>query len=135
MGKLYLFSEVEGVIVADGKPVSGATIDREYVWGWNDKRGGDRAIADASGAFRMPALTGSSFLASWLPHEPAIAQKLIIRVGDKTYEGWTATKPNYTLNGELDGKPIRLHCDLNAQPKRTSIGGFNRGFFGICELR
>jgi len=134
MGKLYLFSEVEGVVVIDGKPVSGATIERDYVWGWNDQRDGDKAVTDAGGAFRMPALTGSSFFASWLPHEPAIQQKLIIRVGDKSYEGWTSTKPNYTANGELDGKPLKLRCDLNAEPKRTSIGGFNRGFFGICQL-
>jgi hypothetical protein len=135
MGKLYLFSEVEGVVVDGGAPVAGAVIEREYVWEWNDKRGSDRIETDASGRFKFPAITGSSLMASLLPHEPAINQKILIRANGQTYEGWISTKPNYTQNGELDGKPIKLHCDLKTPPKRTSTGGFNRGFFGICELR
>ena len=135
MGKLYMFSEVEGVVVSDGKPIAGAAIEREYVWGWNDRRGGDKTVTDASGQFKFPAIVNSSLMASMLPHEPAVKQTIVIRVNGQAYEGWIATKPNYDHNGELDGKPIKLYCELKTPPKRTEIGGFNRGFFGICELR
>ena len=135
MGQKVLFSEVQGIVVRDGAPVGGAVVERSYLWAWNDKRGSDSAVTDQQGAFRVPVITGRSFLGGVLPHEPAVDQTIHIRHEGKTYEAWVFSKRNYDGNGELNGKPLRLHCDLSSPPKRTETGPAGQGYFGICELR
>lgn len=135
MGQKVLFSEVLAVVVRDGVPVSGAAVERSYLWAWNDSRGSDSTVTDATGTFRLPSVTGRSLLGGILPHEPAIDQTIRILHDGKTFEAWTFTKRNYDGNGELNGKPLRLHCDLSSEPTRTETGPAGQGFFGICELR
>lgn len=127
MGKMCLFSAVKGVVLDHGKPVEGAKIERSYKWMWKDQTGGDSAVTDVQGAFSLPAIWGSSFMGSLLPHEPLVRQTILIKVGDTSYDAWLFNKGEYAENGELKGRPISLVCRLEAEPARHGE------VFGICE--
>jgi len=126
-----LFSEVRGSVLWDGVPVSGAAVVRSYSWG--DKQGGDATVSDAKGEFQLPPIVGRSLLA-WLPHEPMVHQTITIQHQGTTYEAWSFFKHNYDLNGELDGRPLRLRCDLTDTPSRITIGPHGQSYFGLCSL-
>lgn len=130
MAKMVLFSAVTGRVLQDGKPVRGATVEREFRWAWKDETGADSATTGAGGEFSLPRIERSSFLGSLVPHEPVVRQSLTIKVNGKAYEGWLLNKHNYDDNGEVEGKkPLKLVCRLEAAPGRH--GG---GYYGICEL-
>ncbi|WP_431266662.1 DUF6795 domain-containing protein [Roseateles chitinivorans] len=76
-------------------------------------------------------MTGRSFTAAWISHEPVVEQRLQFVWQGKTYQGWYHSKHNYDELGELGGKPLRLVCDLNEEPiARPEIGSS-----GICALQ
>lgn len=130
MAKMVLFSAVSGKVLQDGKPVPGATVEREFRWAWKDETGTDAATTGAGGEFSFPKIERSSFLGSLLPHEPVVRQSLTIKVNGKSYEGWLLNKHNYDDNGEVEGKkPLRLVCRLEAAPARHP-----GGYYGICEV-
>lgn len=128
MATKCLFSEVQGVVLNGGKPVSGARLERTWFWHWKDQRGADATTTGSDGSFSFPAVFGSSLTSAFLPHEPVIEQKILIRHGDQTYRVWVFAKGEYEENGELSGRPIRLTCRLEAEPRRKD------GVFGICEF-
>ena len=129
MAKMVIFSAVSGKVLQDGKPVPGATVEREFRWAWKDETGIDSATTGAAGEFSFGRIERSSFLGSLLPHEPVVRQSLTIKVGGKSYEGWLLNKHNYDDNGEVEGKPLRLVCRLEAAP-----GKHPGGYYGLCEL-
>lgn len=128
MGKMVLFSEVNGKVLLDGKPVPGAAVEREAVWTWKKETLRDGTTANANGEFNLPAMTGSSFLGGLLPHEPVVRQTMTIKHGGRRYEAWLHVKHDYDTNGELDGKPIRMVCRLESAPQRRGR------IYGICEV-
>lgn len=132
MGKMYLFSAVHGVIVHKGKPVVGAVVEREYFWHWKDRQVVEETKTNAQGEFQFAEATGSSFLGSFLPHEPNVRQTILIKYGGQTYMAWAYYRSNYDRLSELDGKPISLLCDLDAPPSHK---GPSDRVYGICELR
>jgi hypothetical protein len=127
-GKKVLFSSVEGTVLDQGQPVQGAEIVREYEWVYTGEKGTDSTTTGSDGGFSLPAIEGSSFGASVLPHEPLVAQKILIRRGGNEYRAWVNTKRNYDANGELEGRAIRLRCELTAES--TAKGDI----LGICEI-
>lgn len=130
MAKMVLFSAVRGTVLENGRPVSGATIEREFRWAWKDEVGTDHAVTSAQGEFSLPPIVRSSFLGSLLPHEPMVRQTILIRHAGKTYKAWMFDKGNYDDNGELKGRPIVMRCRLEAEPVRQQ-----GELFGICELQ
>jgi len=132
MGKLYLFSEVRGVVMHNGKPIAGAAVAQSYRRG--DQNGRADTKTNERGEFHFPAVIRNSFWASILPHEPFIEQSILIQHDGLTYQAWTYDKRNYRQDGEL-GKPISLHCALESPPKRIEILSKVNSVFGICELR
>lgn len=128
MAKMVIFSAVKGRVLDGDKPVAGAVIEREFRWGWKDEIGIDKTTSGADGAFSLPVIERSSFLASFLPHEPVIRQTLTIRHDGKAYEAWLYNKHNYDDNGELDGRPIKITCRLETPPQRRG------SVYGICEI-
>ncbi|MCY4756712.1 DUF6795 domain-containing protein [Pelomonas aquatica] len=128
MGKMVLFSAVRGTVLRDGKPVAGATVEREFDWAWKSEKGKDATTTDAAGAFSLPAIVRSSFLGSFMPHEPLVKQTITIIHGGTSYKAWVLFKRDYDDNGELDGKPIVMTCRLGSEPRRRGE------VFGICEL-
>jgi hypothetical protein len=129
MAKMVIFSAVSGKVLQDGKPVPGATVEREFRWSWKDEIGKDSTTTGAGGEFSFSKIERSSFLGSLLPHEPVVRQSLTIQHGGKAYEAWLLNKHNYNDNGEVGGKPLRLVCRLEATP-----GKHAGGYYGICEL-
>jgi hypothetical protein len=130
MAKMVIFSAVSGKVLQDGKPVPGASVEREFRWVWKDEIGTDSATTGANGEFSFAKIERSSFLGSLLPHEPVVRQSLTIKVGGKSYEAWLLNKHNYDDNGEVEGKkPLKLVCRLEATPSRHA-----GGYYGICEL-
>ena len=129
MADMYLFSEVNGVVVKGGTPVSGAIVEQEYRWAWKDEAGTKQTKTDAAGIFQFPAVVKSSFFGSLLPHEPMVRQTLLIKHDGNVYKAWMFDKGNYKNNGELGGKPISLHCDLDDPLSHKGE------VYGICQLR
>jgi hypothetical protein len=129
MAKMVLFSTVEGTVTLADKPVVGAVIEREFDWAWKSEKGRDSVTTDAAGGFSMPPIVRSSFLGSLLPHEPVIRQSITIKANGKAYEAWLYNKHNYDDKGELAGKPMKLVCRLETEPKRRGDG-----IYGICEF-
>ncbi len=128
MAKMVVFSEVQGKVLHNGKPVANAVLEREFRWTWKDEVGTDSTTSNAAGGFAFPRIERSSLFASVLPHEPNIEQTILIKVDGKTYKAWMFRKRDYKLNGELDGKPIVITCHLEAEPSHHGK------VFGICEL-
>ena len=123
--KLYPFSQVEGVVLKDGRPVAGAEVERRYV---EDSRPVTATTrTDGEGRFSFPKVMQRSLLA-WLPGEVVIEQTIVIRHEGIEYMAWSLFKRNYLDNSELDGKPIRLICKLEQESQR---GG---EVFGIAEI-
>lgn len=129
MGKLVIFSEVRGRVLLDGKPVPGATVERTFDWVAKDERGKDSTTTGPTGEFTLPAIERRSLLASLFPHETLIGQTLTVHHAGKSYLAWRFTKRDYQPNGELQGKPLRLVCRLEAAP--TQHDG---GFYGACDV-
>lgn len=129
MAKMVIFSAVSGKVLHDGKPVAGATVEREFHWGWKDETGRDSTTTGPDGEFALPRIERSSLLGSLLPHEPVIAQDLTIRHAGKAYKAWMFNKHSYGDNAENAGKPLRLVCRLEAVPVRH-----DGGYYGICDL-
>ncbi len=127
MANMVLFSPVIGVVMNKGAPVAGATIERQYRWGWKDETGIDSTTTDSGGNFRFPEIDRSSFFGAILPHEISVEQEITIRHGGKSYRAWVVNKTNYDLNGEI-GRPIRITCRLENEAHRKGA------VFGICEI-
>lgn len=129
MADMYLFSEVDGLVVKGGVPVTGAAVEQEYRWAWKDEVGTKQVKTDAEGKFRFPAVVKSSFFGSFLPHEPMVRQTILIKHDGNVYKAWMFDKGNYQNNGELKGKPISLYCDLDDDLSHKGEA------YGICQLR
>jgi len=124
MPTLYLFSPIEGIILANGKPVSHAKLVRVSSSEWfdGDKKYTEETTTDENWKFSFPLRKAKfwiSRLLSWLPHEAVISQEIILNQWDKTYPIWWAVKRNYDLFGELKTEfqkiqkwSIRISCTL-----------------------
>lgn len=125
-----VFSKVEGVVLEDGNPVQGAKVERYYKWGGGSNRPIRNMVkTDKQGKFNFPATYEYSIIASIFPIQPSINQKIIIQYQSKSYEAYLFWKNNYQENGELDGKPLQLVCDLKNEASREG------GFYGVCILK
>ncbi len=127
MAKMVIFSQINGRVLLNGSPIAGAVVERDWKWAWKDETGKDQATTAADGQFSLPLVERGSLLGSFLPHTPSVRQTILIKHEGKTYKAWMFDKEDYKLNGELQGKPIRIICRLETQPTRRGE------IFGICE--
>jgi hypothetical protein len=123
-----IFSEVKGVVLDHGKPIPRATVER-FVKDSN-KENKDRTVTDSDGRFHFKTMEKSPSFPKLFPHETVITQRLLVTVGNNQYKAWICIKNNYDNNGELDGKPIDIICDL----ENDYIDNDGK-FMGICRLR
>jgi hypothetical protein len=125
--KKVLFSRVEGQVLLNGEPVAGAEIlQRAQLAGNEPIRASART--DTTGHFTLDEITRSGRMIDLLPTEVVVTQSISISHGNKEHEGWLHTKRNYDRNGELDGKPLQLVCELSEQPD------FTDNYYGICRV-
>ncbi|MCS4236228.1 DUF4198 domain-containing protein [Stenotrophomonas sp. BIGb0135] len=128
---LYLFSEVHGTVLLNGQPVPGVEVAQDYHWHWGEQKRTTTVTTDAQGRFHFAEVTGTSWTANLLPHQPVIMQTITLRYLGKEYSGWSHGKDNYDRLGEVAGRPLQLVCDLAddavARPELRT--------FGICTLR
>jgi len=126
---LVLCSEFLGQLVSDsGQPVAGIRLTRTWKWAWTGDSGTDTTESAADGRFRFPEVTGRSFFASVMPHEPSITQEIIAERDGGPLSIWFTGKLNYDRNGEL-GRPLDMLCHLDREPQST------RQYSGTCEER
>ncbi len=128
--EMVLFSEVNGTVTSEGQPVAGAEVERISHWGWKDVERRDSTTTGADGRFHFPAVVESSFFGAFMPHEPLVSQKIMIRHQGSEYKGWKHTKHNYKHNGELKGKPINITCALETEPTLKE----DVKVYGICTF-
>lgn len=128
MGNSVLFSAVQGRVLLQGKPVSGALLERQFEW--NNEIIIDRVNSAADGSFSFAAVTRkSSFMDRLQPSEPMVKQTILILHDGKSHKAWYHFKCNYDDNGELSGRAINMICRLEREPERRGE------VFGICELK
>ena len=128
--KVCLFSEVNGVVTLNGKPVAGVEVVRTAELGCNDKLFTDRTLTDDQGRYRFSARFTHS-VCKIAPVEPIVSQKIVFLHQGKEYLGWEMTKHNYEVDGELR-RPIQLSCDLNTKNDRKEFGP--QIVWGICLI-
>ena len=124
-----LFSPVSGVVTLNGAPVAGAEIVQSVDWATKEGPAPRSVTSDANGRFAFDAIEGSSMAARVLPLQPSMNQRLVIRHQGVEYDAYRHGKLNYDLNGENEGKPLVLECELSRQPD------FFGKFYGICRLK
>ena len=125
---LVLFSEVHGTVLKNGMPVQAAEISQQVVWSDNTNDVPSRhTLSDQSGRFTFASVERASAALRFLPHQPVILQKLIIRYAGVEYMAWRHTKDSYEANSELDGRPLNLVCELSRAPD------FEGTHYGICK--
>ncbi len=127
--RIYIFSEVDGVVLMEGKPVSGAKVVRTA--DYKDKIHTNNAITDNLGRFHFDDIYTYSMRLS----ETAILQKIIIYYQDNEYLAWGLLKRNENRFGELNdpGTPEALITKLDLRCELTSNQNAER-FIG-SELR
>lgn len=127
-GRLVLFSEVHGTVLKDGKPVAGAELVQKVVWSDDENEiPPQRSVTDETGAFSFPAITRTAGLLRLIPAQPIMLQKIVIHYRGVEYIAWRHGKDSYDANTELDGRPLKLVCELNRAPDHEGT------HYGICK--
>ncbi|RKP52880.1 carboxypeptidase-like regulatory domain-containing protein [Trinickia fusca] len=126
--RLVLFSEVHGTVLKDGRPVEGAELIQKVVWSDNEKKNPtQQTVTDKSGAFRFPTIERGAGLLRLIPAQPVMSQTIVIRYQGVEYMAWRHSKFSYDPNDELDGRPLKLVCELTRQPDAEGT------HYGICK--
>jgi hypothetical protein len=129
--KLCVFSAVDGTVAKEGKPILNALVKRTYKWDGEDFT--DEVTTDKDGKFSFDSQFQKSLFAIF-PHNPSVSQRIKIYIEDKEYLAWAYAKGNYDVNGELNGKPLNMYCDVNSPQEKHQLEN-HKMYSGICELR
>ena len=124
-----VFSAVKARLTRQGAPLSGIAVIRR--WNWHDKRE-DRATTNAQGEFAFPAVFESS-VSRLLPIEIVISQSLYAVVNGEEQLFWVNAKRNDAENGEYEGHPTHLACELTHEMKLVEGTG-NLQMLTLCTL-
>lgn len=126
--RLVLFSEVQGTVLKGGKPVQGAQLTQETVWSDNKNDVPPKSVrTDSDGRFLFPAVERDAGATRVVPHQPVILQKILISYDGQEYTAWRHTKNSYEANSEMEGRPLKLECEL------TRSADFEGTHYGICK--
>ncbi|MFV8780921.1 DUF6795 domain-containing protein [Microbulbifer sp. SA54] len=113
------FSEMHIAIQLDGKPANGAKVTRTVDW---RKEIVDEFNADENGEVTLPAQFETSFT-KFLPMEFVSSQYITVEFDDKEYVIWNYAKREAALNSEMNGKPLKLVCELSNEAKTQRAFG------------
>ena len=132
-----LFSEMQGVVTLQGKPVSGAVITRTSMPA--NKQYIDSTTTDEAGRFSFDRATTKSFL-KLLPGDDSIYQKVVILHEGVEFVAWETGGANASHKGELNEQDvigtekeidINLICELT-DPVTYKAGAYTTTISGIC---
>lgn len=111
-----LASEFRGVLSAGSQPLAGQAVEQEVTWLNTEQTFRASAVTDARGQFSLPAVTGRSLMASLLPGETVIRQRIVTRHQDREWVLWLFTKRDYRADSEIEGISQGFVCDLDRPP-------------------
>lgn len=129
-----LFSGVEGYVLLDGKPVSGATVIRRYKWSHKNEIVDSTFITDNKGYFKFEKVLKGLF-PLYLMTDPRVMQEIIVNHNDNEYRVWLYFKSNTQNNSEIVSRydrvqtgngyamptnlpDIKLNCELNSENRK-----------------
>ncbi len=147
MARVY-FSEIEGLVTWDGRPVAGATVTRTAKVPEFDKNFKEKTETGSDGRFHFDRLEDKQFhfnpLSLLFPAEPLVFQTILIHYQGKDYLAWKFTRHSYNEESEFGcaNPRITIHCELKNAPdlKQSSripsreLGPADRTFEGICNI-
>ncbi|MEM6487230.1 MAG: DUF6795 domain-containing protein [Pseudomonadota bacterium] len=124
--EIVLFSAVDGRLVhADGSPATGVRISRN--WRRGSREAGDEATTDGTGRFAFPEIAETpGFFASLLPGSEPTVQRMTAHAESGDVLLWQAIKNSPERHAELEGKPTKIVCRVDAEP---GDGGL---YWGTC---
>lgn len=117
--KTCVFSAVKARLTKNGEPLKGVTVVRR--WRWHEPHE-DSAKTDAKGEFTFPAVFELS-VARLLPIEVVIAQSLRVNVNGEEEVFWVNSKRDPKENGEYNGRPMSLVCEMTHEMKIYNDSG------------
>jgi hypothetical protein len=125
---LILCSEVHGTVLKDGKPVAGAELVQRVVWSDDvNEIPPQRTVTDGAGTFSFPTIQRKAGLLRLIPAQPIVQQTIKIHFEGREYIAWMHGKTSYDANTELEGRPIKLVCEL------TREADYEGRHYGICR--
>lgn len=95
----YFFSELEGNVYLNGKPLKNTEITRYYRSGWFKNPTEETAITNESGYFEFEK--AKRFIIIEFLHQPVVNQNIKTKINNKEYELYTNNKFNYENLGEF----------------------------------
>jgi len=137
--RVYIFSEVDGVVFMNGEPVSGANVVRTA--DYKDKIHTNTVVTDQQGRFHFDDIFTYSLRLS----ETAILQKIMIYYAGEEYLAWELLKRHDSHYGEINdpGTPaeliqkLKLNCELTGDQEKEQVVGSDlrrRIIYGLCRL-
>lgn len=112
MQQVVLFSGIEGQVVRNGQPVSGAKLSRFWDFSQDQVRGQDETITDTLGRFRMPTVMHTTRKPRFLAQQFVVSQVIRLKTGDRDWEVWVASKHEQGFGTERGSTPLSTP-DLN----------------------
>ncbi|WP_245861410.1 DUF4198 domain-containing protein [Arsukibacterium tuosuense] len=131
---VHLSPAVQGTVLLDGKPVTGAEVLRELTY---DKDYVDKAYTAEDGSFSFP----EKYIRSRKPDslmEMRTRQVISLRYQDKQYLLWYLTTSSITPQQAVVKKLSSLQCDLNNKELEQVFSNiekpdFPHSTFSICR--
>jgi hypothetical protein len=136
--RIYIFSEVDGVVLLEGKPVKGATVVRTA--DYKDKLYTDTVITDEQGRFHFDDI----YIYSMRLSNTSIRQKIVIQYDGSEYLAWELLKRHENHYGELTDpekpdapvKKLNLRCELTGDQSNEQVIEFilgKRTIYGLSH--
>mgnify|MGYP001546747662 FL=1 len=126
VGRVCLFSKMNGVITLNGEPAAGAKLVRTVNLSGDQT---DETTADDSGNFEFPAVFKRT-MAKHLPQEFAANQDIFVHYDGNEYRMWSAVKRTPDENSESRGKPLVVSCELSSEESMIMVN--NSPIFSLC---
>ncbi len=140
--KIYVFSEMDGVVVDKGVPVGGAVLTRTADFNGN-KEYTDSVVTDKDGKFHFKAVSIRSLRP--LMFDTSVFQNIVIKHNDKEIVAWSSFKRNDHHRGEVVSKSnstmesIKCVCDLSDSEEKEQIITLSdyekSGIMGVCTIQ
>src|SRR5690554_2388533 len=121
--KLYLMSEISGIITLNGQLAAGAKLKRIVSKAYSHSELTAEAVTHANGYFTMPAVTQRKFVQKIFPMEFVVPSLIFVTYQGQEYKIWSSTKREPEKNTENRGKPLVVQCELTNEQEGFMVNG------------